>query len=295
HFRSVSLSPSTSSTATATATAAATDRMEGATDEAVCEICGSDSVQDRMVNCVQCNAYQHCYCLPVLIYQVTNDWCCDECRNESNGDPSPSQDGQTTVLEIPDDPRQKSESNATDNDIGRGSEMSPSNNTNILIVIHSSVEYARRPPPESCWTGSFLIFDGENHNLGEFKAYLPSKVSSKVLNVTKSMPKNLKLEMLPLADDWPKRFQAYLPVYEDIGLIFLPTELDRNEYRNPCPLKDGCNFVLRAYINNIKLLIYSSEALPPDSLWIDGEMYLWGVFVNSKRMRSPLRLGSIST
>lgn len=30
-------------------------------------------------------------------------------------------------------------------------------------------------------------------------------------------------------------------------------------------METSCNFVMRAYINNIKLLIYSSEVLPPDS------------------------------
>jgi hypothetical protein len=37
-------------------------------------------------------------------------------------------------------------------DIGRGSEMSPDNDIGMLVVINSSVEYARQPPPEICWT-----------------------------------------------------------------------------------------------------------------------------------------------
>uniref|UniRef100_A0A0D9VBF4 AIPP2-like SPOC-like domain-containing protein n=1 Tax=Leersia perrieri TaxID=77586 RepID=A0A0D9VBF4_9ORYZ len=124
-----------------------------------------------------------------------------------------------------DGPRKKSGSNATDNGIGRGSEMSPGNNIDLPVVINSSVQYTRRPPPENCWMGCF--FDGSNCNLGDFKAYFPSKVSSKVLNVIKSLPIKLKLEILPRMDDWPKSFETTPPVYEDIGLFFFPTELNR--------------------------------------------------------------------
>uniref|UniRef100_J3LPV5 AIPP2-like SPOC-like domain-containing protein n=1 Tax=Oryza brachyantha TaxID=4533 RepID=J3LPV5_ORYBR len=424
----------------------------------VCEICGSGHDPGIMARCTQCNAYQHCYCLPVMTYEVPDEWCCCECQTKSNMDPSPSQGGQTIILDnnlcnrvhqaspkIPnkfenakvkyisceeaallnnkekppngrlnffvrqtnsqacpastpnvkqspcrretrafsqfpckspnveqstsridsqvpfrkrcagasqnqadfagicmkqkgesgifiysmftsreirgkldiqvhneqrenkvvsadkvtvtsqsqDDYRENSKSNSTDTDIGHGSEMNLDNNTSMLVVINSSVEYARRPPPEICWTGCFLAVDGSNCNLGDFKAYFPSKVSSEVLNIIKSLPIKLKLEILPRMDDWPKSFETTPPVYEDIGLFFF-TEVGWNDKMQHHLMETSCNFVLRAHINNIKLLIYSSEVLPPDSQWIDGETYLWGVFVDLKSRRKTKRFGSIS-
>uniref|UniRef100_A0A0E0KF46 AIPP2-like SPOC-like domain-containing protein n=2 Tax=Oryza punctata TaxID=4537 RepID=A0A0E0KF46_ORYPU len=171
-----------------------------------------------------------------------------------------------------DDPREKSGSNATGTYIGRGSEMSPDNHIGMPVVINSSVEYARRPPPEIRWTGCFLVSDGSNCNPADFKAYCPSKVSSKVLNVIKSMPSVIELDILPRMDEWPKSFETNPPVYEDIGLFFFSTELDRNGKSQSRLMETSCNFVMRAYINNIKLLIYSSEVLPPDSQCVADSM-----------------------
>uniref|UniRef100_A0A0D9Z909 AIPP2-like SPOC-like domain-containing protein n=1 Tax=Oryza glumipatula TaxID=40148 RepID=A0A0D9Z909_9ORYZ len=215
-------------------------------------------------------------------------------QNEQREKKVVSADKVTMNPQSRDDPREKSGSNVTGTDIGRGSEMSPDNDIGMLVVINSSVEYARQPPPEICWTGCFLVSNGSNCNPADFKAYCPSKVSSKVLNVIKSMPSIIELDILPRMDEWPKSFEINPPVYEDIGLFFFSTELDRNGKSQSHVMETSCNFVMRAYINNIKLLIYSSEVLPPDSQWIDGESYLWGVFVDPKRRHKSMPFGSIS-
>uniref|UniRef100_A0A0E0D268 AIPP2-like SPOC-like domain-containing protein n=1 Tax=Oryza meridionalis TaxID=40149 RepID=A0A0E0D268_9ORYZ len=212
-------------------------------NEMVCGICGSGHDQDRMAKCIR-------YCFPVVTYDVPDEWCCCECQKKSNWDQTPSQG----------------------TDIGRGSEMSPDNDIGMLVVINSSVEYARRPPPEIRWTGCFLVSNGSNCNPADFKAYFPSKVSSKVLNVIKSMPSIIELDILPRMDEWPKSFEINPPVYEDIGLFFFSTELDRNGKSQSHVMETSCNFVMRAYINNIKLLIYSSEVLPPDSQCVTDSM-----------------------
>lgn len=433
-------------------------------DEPVCEICGSSRDRKIMANCAQCNAYQHCYCLQMVTYDIPDEWYCDECQKNANGDPEPSQGGQAefqgpfhgcdltmerqtptldnndrnvvhrtglktskkfenakvkfisceeaTLLskersphcrsnftarrtysqvrpasppkvkqsssmkcmspsrsdtqvcalkrcavasqnpakiedinmkpkarsggtipmvlpcgtsravkgrigsqiqceprekklvsadkekinyQIQDETRKKSPFNASDADTGCESEMkSLHHNIDMPVVINSSVEYARRPPPTSCWTGCFFVFDGTNCNFGEYQAYFPSKVSSKVCDIAKKMPNNIQLEMLHRMDDWPKSFETNRPVYEDIGLFFFSNELDWHEKKHPPLLETYCNFVMRAHIDDVKLLIYSSEVLPPDSQWIDGESYLWGVFVKSKGKSNPARFGSIA-
>ncbi|KAL6598215.1 hypothetical protein ACP70R_046380 [Stipagrostis hirtigluma subsp. patula] len=193
--------------------------------------------------------------------------------------------------QIQDEPRKKvaSCSSALVDANGCKSEMR-SPNKDTLVMIDSSAEYSRRPSPASCWMGCFLVQDsGAKSNLGEFKAYFPSKVSSNVYEITKRIPINLELEVLPRLNDWPKSFKTNPPVHEDIGLFFFSSELDWREKKHPHFLEN--DFVMRAYINDIKLLIYSSDVLPPDSQWIDGETYLWGVCVASNRKGNP-RLGS---
>uniref|UniRef100_M8CRI4 AIPP2-like SPOC-like domain-containing protein n=1 Tax=Aegilops tauschii TaxID=37682 RepID=M8CRI4_AEGTA len=116
----------------------------------------------------------------------------------------------------------------TDANIGRGSgTKSLNNNIDMPVIISSSAEYARRPPPEAvCWTGCFLLSDGEIFNLGEFKAYHPSVVSPRVCNIAKKMPTNMQLKISPRKNYWPKTFEKISPVYEDIALLFFSAEVD---------------------------------------------------------------------
>uniref|UniRef100_N1R4F4 Zinc finger PHD-type domain-containing protein n=1 Tax=Aegilops tauschii TaxID=37682 RepID=N1R4F4_AEGTA len=198
---------------------------------------------------------------------------------------------------VDDQPTGKSALNAsvlTDADSGCGSgTKSLHNNIDMPVIISSSAEYARRPPPEAhCWTGCFLLSDGESSNLGEFKAYFPSVVSSRVCNIAKKMPNNIQLKISPRMNYWPKTFDEFCPVYDDIALIFFSAELDCYNKKHPRRLEAYNSFVMKAYIDDIMLLIYSSEVLPPDSQWIDGESYLWGVFVKPKAKSNHAHLGS---
>ncbi|TVU46546.1 hypothetical protein EJB05_06087, partial [Eragrostis curvula] len=143
---------------------------------------------------------------------------------------------------------------------------SPFHNTDTLLIIDSSAANPRRPSSENCWTGSFTVLNaGTRHNLGGFKAYFPPKVSRKAYDVAKMMSGNMQLEMLPRFDDWPKAFETSRPTHEDIGLFFSPHKFDCHEKKHSNLLETSCNYVMRASIKDIKLLIYSSEVLPPDS------------------------------
>jgi len=75
--------------------------------------------------------------------------------------------------------------------------------------------------------GCFHVFyAGEKLNLGEFKAYFPSKVSPRVNDIVKMMPTDLQLELLPRMNDWPKSFETITPVHEDIGVFFFSNKPD---------------------------------------------------------------------
>ncbi|CAM0882832.1 unnamed protein product [Alopecurus aequalis] len=176
----------------------------------------------------------------------------------------------------------------TDANIGcQSGPRSLHHNMDMPLIISSSAEYAIRPPPEAiCWTGCFVLSNGENPNLGEFKAYYPYRVSPKVCDIVKNIPNNLQLKMLPRMNYWPKTFEQICPVYEDVALLFFSAEDCEKKRRH---LFDSyCGFVMKAYIDDMMLLIYSSEVLPPDSQWIDGESYLWGVFVKPKVKSNPV-------
>ncbi|CAL4923202.1 unnamed protein product [Urochloa decumbens] len=200
--------------------------------------------------------------------------------------------------EIEDAPRENRALCASDGDTGSKSEMENLNqHRDVLISIDPSMEYTRRPPPGSCWEGRIHVSDaGANLNLGCFKAQFPSKVSRKVYDIVENIPDTLKLELLPRMNDWPKSFEISGPVYEDIGLFFFPDEPDGHE-KHSYLLEASNNYVLRAHIKgtSTKLLIYSSEVLPHDSQWIDGESYLWGVFVRLKGKSDSWQFGSSTT
>ncbi|XBI75288.1 hypothetical protein VPH35_068673 [Triticum aestivum] len=174
----------------------------------------------------------------------------------------------------------------TDAGIGCGSgTKSLNNNIDMPVIINSNAEYARRPPPEailitllcsdipSLFRGCFLLSDGEKFNLGEFKAYHPSVVSPRVCNIAKKMPSNMQLKISPRKNYWPKTWNK----------------------KHPCLVDTHCGCVMHAYIDDMMLLIYSSEVLPPDCQGIDGKSYLWGVFVKPKSKSNHARLGSVAT
>lgn len=220
-------------------------------------------------------------------------------QEQPKEDKVPSADRGTCNSWVDDEPTGQSAPNAsvpTDADIGCGSgTKSTHKNIDMPVVISSSAEFARRPPPEAIWTGCFLLADGESSNLGEFKAYLPSVVSSRVCNIANKMPNNIQLKILPRMNYWPKTFEKFCPVYDDIALLFFSDELDCYNKKHPHLLEAHCGFVMKAYIDDMMLLIYSSEVLPPDSQWIDGESYLWGVFVKPKPTSTRARLDSVAT
>ncbi|XP_047084561.1 uncharacterized protein LOC124695789 [Lolium rigidum] len=187
-------------------------------------------------------------------------------------------------------PREENAFNSSVANIGcQSGPKSLHHNIDMPVIISSSVEYARRPPPQAiCWRGCIVLSNGENRNLGEFKAYHPARVSPRVLNIAKNMSNNLQLKILPRMKYWPKTFEQICPVYDDVALIFFSAEHDWYVMLRHHLFEAYCGFVMKAYIDDMMLLIYSSELLPPDAQWIDGENYLWGVFVKPKPKSNPV-------
>ncbi|RWV97247.1 hypothetical protein GW17_00039978 [Ensete ventricosum] len=135
------------------------------------------------------------------------------------------------------------------------------------------------------------------HIYGEIQAHFPSQVSPKAYDIAKKLPVKLKLDMLPRRDAWPKIFESDPPTYDDIGLYFFPSQLERpkEKYFQLLELIDSCDFAMQTWIEDVELLIYPSEQLTVDSHRINEQTYLWGVFRHVKQRRHHQHRQDISS
>jgi len=140
--------------------------------------------------------------------------------------------------------------------------------------------------------GQFILNNATDFGL---VAYVSSEASPKVHLAVTELPTLLDVEMLSRCGIWPKSFDMSPPNGDSIGVYFFPhyeryalsidyilhTDWYRNFLCKPCFLYsltsirdelifDGVlndiieqEFALKAVINNIELLIFSSHLLPP--------------------------------
>ncbi|XP_047155423.1 uncharacterized protein LOC124826606 isoform X1 [Vigna umbellata] len=176
---------------------------------------------------------------------------------------------------------------------------------------HSYPEFDKpsraHPLSDPVWTGQFILKNANNFGL---VAYASSAACSKVHLAVTQLPTLLDVEMSSRCGIWPKRFDTSPPNGDSIGLYFFPhyeryalsmeyilhTDWSCNFLCKPCfvysltsirdeSIFDGVmnqvieqEFALKAVINNIELLIFSSHLLPPSDRRICDKYYLWGVF-----------------
>ncbi|XP_020104432.1 uncharacterized protein LOC109721305 isoform X3 [Ananas comosus] len=155
----------------------------------------------------------------------------------------------------------------------------------VTLIINPKEKFPH-PALEACWMGTFEFFEVVPHIHSGIQAHFANQVSLKAYEVLKQMPKELKLEILPRLDAWPKMFQSDPPDYNDIGVYFFSRGLERpkEKYIRLLERVSARDIAMKTYIDtDIQLLIYSSKVLPAHCQFIDGQIYLWGVFKNLKR------------
>nr|CAD1837932.1 unnamed protein product [Ananas comosus var. bracteatus] len=155
----------------------------------------------------------------------------------------------------------------------------------VTLIINPKEKFPH-PASEACWMGTFEFFEVVPHIHSGIQAHFANQVSLKAYEVLKQMPKELKLEILPRLDAWPKMFQSDPPDYNDIGVYFFSRGLERpkEKYIRLLERVSARDIAMKTYIDtDIQLLIYSSKVLPAHCQFIDGQIYLWGVFKNLKR------------
>ncbi|CAK9139495.1 unnamed protein product [Ilex paraguariensis] len=134
------------------------------------------------------------------------------------------------------------------------------------------------------------IMNKENDTLVQIVSHLSNNACSKVYDVSTALPMVLDLEMLCRCHAWPKSFQKSRPTDNSIGLFFFP----ENERLFDSLLDDIIerNLVLKAVIDDLELLIFSSLELPQQHWRFRRKYYLWGVF---KQTQCSLSLVPIDT
>ncbi|CAL9764454.1 unnamed protein product [Musa acuminata subsp. burmannicoides] len=164
---------------------------------------------------------------------------------------------------------------------------SKENDLPLTLLINPNEKLLNCPAPGTCWKGTFEVFDMGIHIYGEIQAHFPSQVSPKAYDISKKLPVKLKLDMLPRRDAWPKIFQSDPPTYDDIGLYFFPSQLERpkEKYFRLLERIDSCDFAMQTWIDDVELLIYPSQQLTVDSHRINEQIYLWGVFRHVKQRK----------
>ncbi|KHN31130.1 hypothetical protein glysoja_012780 [Glycine soja] len=132
------------------------------------------------------------------------------------------------------------------------------------------------PLSDPVWTGQFILNKATDFGL---VAYASSKACSKVLSAVTVLPTLLDVEILSRFAIWPKSFDMFPPNSDNIGLYFFPL-YERDELSFDRVLNDIIEqeFALKAVINNVELLIFSSHLLPPNDRRICEKYYLWGAF-----------------
>ncbi|XP_059624448.1 PHD finger-containing protein 1-like isoform X2 [Cornus florida] len=136
-----------------------------------------------------------------------------------------------------------------------------------------------RPIVDPIWRGSFRIGNKKDKILVGIMAHLSSKACSKVSDAASLLPPKVDVEILPRCDAWPKSFKRLPPTNDSIALYFFP-EYERDEKVFDRLLDEIIehNLSLKAEINDVDLLVFSSLELPQQNWRFCRKYYMWGVF-----------------
>ncbi|KAK9270321.1 hypothetical protein L1049_025899 [Liquidambar formosana] len=157
----------------------------------------------------------------------------------------------------------------------------PSNIVENNLYVHA------QPIFDPIWRGSFNTCNGYFGATDGLAAHLSSKACLKVFEVASLLPAVIHLEMLPKPDVWPKFFDQFKPTDDNIALYFFQeNERDEKDFDILVNNMIGQDLAMKAVVENIELLIFTSLELPMEYWRFQGKHYLWGLFRGSKA--SPL-------
>ncbi|CAH2072587.1 unnamed protein product, partial [Thlaspi arvense] len=128
------------------------------------------------------------------------------------------------------------------------------------------------------------------------QAHLSTLASPKVAEVVNKFPEKFSLSEVPRLSTWPAQFQDIGTKEDHIALFFFAKDVDSYE-RNYKPLVDNMikkDLALKGNLDNVELLIFASNQLPPNCQRWNMLYFLWGVFRGRKEISTnPQKLTSL--
>ncbi|KAL6498050.1 hypothetical protein OROGR_028447 [Orobanche gracilis] len=137
------------------------------------------------------------------------------------------------------------------------------------------------------WRGWFNLKEEDEETCVEILAHLSNKACSKVCDAATAMPYMLDIQVMDKHVVWPKSFRVSPPTAASVALYFFPAR-ERDERMYDSLLDDVIEreLALKAMVNNVELLIFSSYELPLQHRRFNSKYFFWGVFRQKQRSRS---------
>ncbi|KAF8079510.1 hypothetical protein N665_1021s0005 [Sinapis alba] len=144
------------------------------------------------------------------------------------------------------------------------------------------------PDHESIWQGNLEVWKGRNQSAmhSGMQAHLSTLASPKVAEVVNKFPEKFSLNEVPRLSTWPAQFQDIGTKEDHIALFFFAKDVESYE-RNYKPLVDNMikrDLALKGNLDNVELLIFASNQLPPSCQRWNMLYFLWGVFRGRKEI-----------
>ncbi|KAG2334070.1 hypothetical protein Bca52824_005250 [Brassica carinata] len=144
------------------------------------------------------------------------------------------------------------------------------------------------PDHESVWQGNLEVRRARNQSAmhSGMQAHLSTLASPKVAEVVNKFPEKFSLNEVPRLSTWPAQFQDRGTKEDHIALFFFAKDVESYE-RNYKPLVDNMmkkDLALKGNLDNVELLIFASNQLPPNCQRWNMLYFLWGVFRGRKEI-----------
>ncbi|CAA7051588.1 unnamed protein product [Microthlaspi erraticum] len=157
-----------------------------------------------------------------------------------------------------------------------------------LVTPPSLLRSSAIPDHESIWQGDLEVrktrYQSAMHS--GMQAHLSTLASPKVAEVVNKFPEKFSLIEVPRLSTWPAQFQDIGTKEDHIALFFFAKDVESYE-RNYKPLVDTMikrDLALKGNLDNVELLIFASNQLPPNCQRWNMLYFLWGVFRGRKEI-----------
>ncbi|CAK8532632.1 unnamed protein product [Lathyrus sativus] len=243
----------------------------------VCLKCGNKGFEETLVYCNKCEYYAlHRYCLDgPVIFTDEVIWFCEDCEAEVVDVDYPDSEIKVNSIEdydqlTTDSEKDEVDSNENCDQITTGSEKDEADSQNGCSTVVDPL-----PIADPVWRGSLQLI---NRSF-ELMSHLSTLARPKVLEETRHLPNVFHADLLQRSAVWPGNFRKYGTNNQSIGLYFFPENERVERYFDELVYEMISNdLAIRARVEDVELLIFSSTVLPSQHRRFQSKYYLWGIF-----------------